>query len=89
MQFTYEQVNEKKKEICIALGLDPKKPPVNIKPEPTGEVIDRTINTLSMWRTTGRCNLPFVKSGRMVLYPLTHLLEFLLRNEVQHTGEVM
>ncbi len=29
--------------------------------------------TLSVWRSTGRYNLPFVKVGRMVRYRLTDL----------------
>lgn len=29
--------------------------------------------TLSVWRSTGRYNLPFVKIGRMVRYRLTDL----------------
>ena len=87
MKYTPEQVTEKKKEICIELGVDPEKPPVNLTPKSTSQITGRTINTLSMWRVTGRCNLPFVKSGRMVLYPLTGVAEFLLRNEVKHTGD--
>lgn len=37
-------------------------------------------NTLSVWRSTGRYDLPYIKVGRLVKYRLSDLQEFLARN---------
>ena len=87
MRYTPKQLTEKKQEILAHLGL--KNPPVNISPEQTNKVLDTSINTLSVWRTTGRYNLPYVKVSRRVAYPLGAVAEFLLKREVQHTGEAV
>jgi len=83
--FSTEQVTEIKAQIVEALGLP--RAPVNLTPKQTGEVLDTSINTLSVWRTTGRYNLPFTKISRRVAYPLNGVAEFLLRRTVNHTGE--
>jgi len=85
--FTPEQVTEVKKQIVEALGLP--RTPVNLTPEQTGEVLDTSINTLSVWRTTGRYNLPYTKISRRVAYPINGVAEFLLKRTVSHTGETL
>jgi len=35
------------------------------------------VNTLSIWRSTGRYNLPFVRIGRLVKYKLSDINEFI------------
>lgn len=85
-EFTPDQVTEIKTQIVEALGLA--RAPVNLTPEQTGEVLDTSINTLSVWRTTGRYNLPYTKVSRRVAYPINGVAEFLLRRTVNHTGEV-
>jgi len=42
---------------------------------------------LSVWRSTGRYNLPYMKVGRLVRYRLSDLAEFLARRTSEHTGE--
>lgn len=85
MQFTSEQVKETKLQIVEALGLD--RPPVNLTPEQTGEIIQTKVTTLAVWRTTGRYNLPYTRISRRVAYPINGVAEFLLRRTVRHTGE--
>ena len=84
-EFTPEKVTEIKTQIVEALGLA--RTPVNLTPEQTGEVLDTSTNTLSVWRTTGRYNLPYTKVSRRVAYPINGVAEFLLRRTVSHTGE--
>ena len=85
--FTPEQIAEIKAQIVEALGLD--RAPVNLSPDQTGEVLDTSTNTLSVWRTTGRYNLPYTKVSRRVAYPINGVAEFLLRRTVNHTGEAI
>ncbi len=42
-------------------------------------------NTLAIWRSTGRYNLPFVRVGRLVRYRLDDLLEFAERRSATKT----
>jgi excisionase family DNA binding protein len=42
--------------------------------------------TLSVWRSTGRYNLPFVKVGRRVKYRREDVEDFIRRRTVSHTG---
>lgn len=39
-----------------------------IDPAPAAELLGVTVGTLSVWRSTGRYGLPFVKVGRRVKY---------------------
>lgn len=50
-----------------------------------GQVLDVSINTLSIWRSTGRYNLPFVKIGRKVRYKAGDLLAFIERRTQTQT----
>lgn len=43
--------------------------------------------TLSVWRSTGRYGLPYVKIGRCVRYRRSDLAKFLDDRTVTHTGE--
>jgi len=43
------------------------------------DLLDVTPGTLSVWRSTGRYNLPFIKVGRKVRYRRTDLLAWLER----------
>lgn len=63
--------------ICAQLGYE--RPPINITPTELSQVIGVTIGTLEVWRCTGRYNLPYVKIGRLVRYPLIEVAEFLAR----------
>jgi hypothetical protein len=49
-------------------------------------VLDCVPGTLSVWRSTGRYDLPYVKIGRSVRYKREDVLEFIRRRTVLHTG---
>lgn len=49
--------------------------------------LDTTTGTLSVWRSTGRYNLPFVKVGRKVRYRAGDLRAFLAKRTQTHTGQ--
>jgi predicted DNA-binding transcriptional regulator AlpA len=74
-------------EIAVALGYDPLNPPVQIDDKQAAAALGIKASTLSVWRSTGRYNLPFVKVGRMVRYRISDLAEFLARRTANHTGE--
>jgi hypothetical protein len=49
--------------------------------------LDVSPGTLSVWRSTGRYNLPFVKIGRKVRYRAGDLRRFLEDRVKTHTGQ--
>lgn len=49
------------------------------------EILDVKRGTLSVWRSTGRYNLPFVKIGRKVRYRRADLLAW-LEKRTRETG---
>lgn len=49
------------------------------------ELLDTAPGTLSVWRSTGRYNLPFLKIGRKVRYRRTDLMAW-LDARVRHSG---
>ena len=59
-----------------------------LAPTEAGATIGVEASTLSVWRSTGRYNLPFVKSGRKVFYRVGDLKAFLERRTATHTGNV-
>ena len=50
-------------------------------------LLDVSPGTLSVWRSTGRYNLPYLKVGRLVKYRISDLAEFLASRTAHHTGE--
>lgn len=76
-----------KADIAAALGYDPKNPPVQIDDKQAAVALGIKASTLSVWRSTGRYNLPYMKVGRLVRYRLSDLAEFLARRTSEHTGE--
>ena len=76
-------------QIAEQLGFDPSKAPVSIDDQQAAEVLDVKPNTLAVWRSTGRYNLPYLKVGRLVKYRISDLAEFLARRSSSHTGEVV
>lgn len=49
-------------------------------PEEAAKYLGVVENTLSVWRSTGRYNLPYIKVGRLVRYRLSDLQAFLTRH---------
>lgn len=76
-----------KADIAAALGYDPKNPPVQIDDKQAATALGIKASTLSVWRSTGRYNLPYLKVGRLVRYRLSDLAEFLARRTSDRTGE--
>lgn len=75
-----------KADIAAALGYDPKNPPVQIDDKQAATALGIKASTLSVWRSTGRYNLPYLKVGRLVRYRLSDLAEFLARRTSDRTG---
>lgn len=48
-------------------------------------LLDTTAGTLSVWRSTGRYSLPFIKVGRKVRYRRADLLAW-LESRTRHSG---
>lgn len=48
--------------------------------EAAAEYLGVAVNTMSVWRSTGRYDLPYIKVGRLVRYRLSDLQAFLARN---------
>lgn len=59
---------------------DPRKHELLLSPEEAATYLGIVENTLSVWRSTGRYNLPYIKVGRLVKYRIADLEEFLARN---------
>ena len=76
-----------KAEILAALGFDPLNPPTNLDDKQAAEALGIKAGTLSVWRSTGRYNLPYIKVGRLVRYRVSDLAEFMARRTACHTGE--
>ncbi|HUX81496.1 MAG TPA: helix-turn-helix domain-containing protein [Halothiobacillus sp.] len=70
-----QAIHDITQRICAQLGYE--RPPVNITPAETSQILGATVGTLEVWRCTGRYNLPYVKVGRLVRYPLKGIAEFL------------
>ncbi|SEJ66399.1 Helix-turn-helix domain-containing protein [Azotobacter beijerinckii] len=75
-------------EIVLALSCDPKNPPIHVDDKQAAIALGIKASTLSVWRSTGRYNLPYIKVGRMVRYRVSDLAEFMARRTVGHTGEI-
>ncbi len=52
------------------------------------EALGISPGTLSVWRSTGRYNLPYSKIGRRVKYKVGDLREFIQRRTQTHTGQM-
>lgn len=55
-------------------------------PEQTADVLGITPGTLSVWRTTGRYNLPFVKVGGRCMYRPEDIKAFIESRLHAHTA---
>jgi hypothetical protein len=54
----------------------------------TAQALKVQPNTLAVWRSTGRYDLPYVKCGRLVRYRVGDVRAFIAKRTRQHTGEV-
>ena len=68
-----------KDEIALALGYNPKKPPLQVDERDAANVLGVKTSTLAVWRSTGRYNLPYMKVGRLIRYRVSDLADFLAK----------
>lgn len=59
-----------------------------LTPMQTAEILNVSKDTLQIWRSTGRHNLPYIKVGGRVNYRAGDLRDWLARRTKTHTGEV-
>ena len=59
-----------------------------LTPNQVSRILGIKRHTLAVWRCTGRYNLPFVKSGRLVKYHLKDVEAFIERQTRTNTGLV-
>ncbi len=57
-----------------------------ITPEQTAQYLGVSIGTLSVWRSSGRWNLPFVKVGSRVMYNPDDIQAFIESRTRTQTG---
>ena len=51
--------------------------PKLLTPEETSDVLGINTSTLAVWRCTGRYELPFVKTGRLIRYREIDVADFI------------
>lgn len=78
-----------KAEIAQALNIPLDKLPPQLTTEQTALVLDVKPNTLSVWRCTGKHNLPFIKTGKSPRYRLSDVVAFMGRHYFEHADKVM
>lgn len=61
-------------------------PPELLTPGEAADLLRTTIDTLAVWRSTGRHGIPFVKVGRSVRYRRADLLDWLESRSTLNTG---
>lgn len=69
-----------KAEISAQLGYDSRCPPVHVDDKQAASVLGVKVNTLAVWRSTKRYDLPYIKVGRLVRYRISDLAQFLASN---------
>ena len=86
MQTESETVLQIIDEIARTLGYSTDAVPTQIDEGQTSIVLDVKPTTLCNWRCTGRYNLPFVKTGRLVRYRTRDLAEWIARRRTGAEG---
>ena len=56
-----------------------------LSPREVADTLGITIGTLTVWRSTDRYSLPYVKVGRRVMYRPKDIQEFIERRTRTHT----
>ena len=74
------------KEIVITLGYTEKNVPTQINDGQASIVLDVKSATLCNWRCTGRYNLPFIKTGRLVRYRVADLAAWIAKRRTGAEG---
>lgn len=72
-------------EIAVTLGYSDA-PPTQIDEAAVSQVLGVKSATLCNWRCTGRYNLPFIKTGRLVRYRVADLAEWIAKRRTGMEG---
>ena len=73
-------------EIGRTLGYPPEAIPTQINETDASKVLDVKPATLGNWRCTGRYNLPFIKTGRLVRYRVADLAAWIAKRRMGGEG---
>ena len=74
------------KEIAVTLGFTEKNVPTQINEGQTSIVLAVKSATLCNWRCTGRYNLPYIKTGRLVRYRVADLAAWIAKRRTGGEG---
>lgn len=72
--------------ICLDVNSEEFNPNRLLNPKETAELICVTPGTLSVWRTTARYELSYIKCGRLVRYRVSDILAFLESRRITRFG---
>ena len=86
MQNESEIVNQIIAEIGRTLGYAPEAIPTQIDEQKTSLVLEVKSATLCNWRCTGRYNLPYIKTGRLVRYRVADLAAWIAKRRTGAEG---
>lgn len=82
----YEELRE---EFASLLSVAINKLPGDVSPDIAAKFLSTAPRTLSIWRCTGRYNLPYYKAGRRVRYRVADLVNFKASRVHGRTVEVV
>ena len=86
MQTEPETVHQIIDEIARTLGYSTDAVPTQIDEAKASAVLGVKSATLCNWRCTGRYNLPFIKTGRLVRYRTRDLAEWIAKRRTGAEG---
>ena len=75
-------------QVALFAALNNISPDRLLNPQQAAHILRVEPSTLSVWRCTGRYQLPFVKMGRKVFYRFGDLQAFIASRTFENTGEV-
>lgn len=80
MQKHTDLLEEIKTEIAQELNIELNQLPSQLTITQTAKVLNVKPDTLSVWRSTGRHNLPFIKTGKSIRYRVADVANFMAEN---------
>lgn len=88
MQTNTALLEELKTEIAQILSIEPDKLPPQLTVAQTAQVLDVKPDTLSVWRSTGRHNLPFIKTGKSIRYRVVDIVNFIAESRFSQNKKI-
>lgn len=89
MQDNTNPLDTLKSEIAAALNIPLEKLPPQLSAAQTAKVLNVKPATLSVWRCTGRNNLPFIKTGKSPFYRVNDVAAFMARHYFEHADKLV